>query len=175
MRHHPCTAIAIHFQSKELAMSKELLATVPAILLALGTCTALAGETINESGTMACVTDKWDEKEPEKGHKLVEAIQRCVLMPDDAAAPKVSEDCKGNYEYMPDGSWKGSGTCTDTYVGGGTMTDTWEEGSHLKEYTYKKAAGTGKYKGATGSGTYMYENLTDTLAAGRYKGTLLMP
>ena len=156
-------------------MSKELLAAAPAILLALGIPAASAGETISEAGTMVCVTDKWDEKEVAKGHKLVDAVQRCVLMPDDTTAPKVTEECKGNYEYMPDGTWKGTGTCTDTYVGGNTMIDTWEEGSHLKEYTYKKAGGTGKYQGASGSGTYMYENFTDTLSGGRYKGTLQLP
>ena len=57
---------------------------------------------------MACVIDKWDEKEPDKGHKLVDYAGRCVNIPDDPAAPKITEDCVGNYEYMPDGSWKGS-------------------------------------------------------------------
>ena len=33
-------------------------------------------------------------------------------------------------------------------------TDSWEEGSHLKEYTYKNTGGTGKYEGASGGGTY---------------------
>ena len=33
-------------------------------------------------------------------------------IPDDVAAPKSTGDCAGKYEYMPDGSWKGSGTCT---------------------------------------------------------------
>ena len=30
---------------------------------------------------MACVNDKWDEKEPEKGHKLVDDASRCVAHP----------------------------------------------------------------------------------------------
>ena len=42
--------------------------------------------------------------------------------------------------------------------------DSWEEGSHLKEYTYKITGGTGKYEGASGGGTYMYENVSDTIA-----------
>jgi hypothetical protein len=37
-------------------------------------------------------------------------------------------------------------------------------GSHLKEYTYKVTGGTDKYEGASGGGTYVYDNLTDTLA-----------
>jgi hypothetical protein len=45
----------------------------------------------------------------------------------------------------------------------------------LKEYTYKITGGTGKYKGAGGGGTYFYENLTDTLSGGTYKGTIELP
>jgi hypothetical protein len=52
---------------------------------------------------------------------------------------------------------------------------TWEEGSHLKEYTYTKTGGTGKYQGVKGGGTYMYQSLTDTLSGGRYKGTIQLP
>jgi hypothetical protein len=121
------------------------------------------------------VTDKWDEKELEKGHKLVDSANRCVLVPDDRSAPKVTEACTGKYEYMPDGSWKGSGSCTDAYPGGDKVFLDWEEGSHLKEYSYKKTGGTGKYKGVGGGGAYFYESLTDTLAAGWYKGKLLLP
>jgi hypothetical protein len=92
------------------------------------------------------VNDKWDEKEPEKGHKLVDAIQRCVEIPDDSAAPKYSQDCKGKYEYMPDSSWKGAGTCTDSFKGGDKRYETWKEGSHLKEYLYEITGGTGTYQ-----------------------------
>ena len=112
---------------------KRLSVALPAVLLLLGSGAAKAGQTINDAGTMACVTDKWDEKEQEKGHKLVDAAMRCVLIPDDSAAPKVTEDCAGKYEYMPDGSWKATGTCTDNYPGGDKISLTWEEGSHLKE------------------------------------------
>jgi hypothetical protein len=37
------------------------------------------------------------------------------------------------------------------------------------------AGGTGKYQGASGGGTYMYENLTDALLGGRIKGTMELP
>ena len=114
---------------------------------------AEAGQTISDVGAMACVNDKWDEKEPEKGHKLVDFAGRCINVPDDPAAPKNAGECVGNYEYMPDESWKGSGTCTYTFKGGDTLSDSWEEGSHLKEYTYKFTRGTGKYQGASGGGT----------------------
>jgi hypothetical protein len=49
---------------------------------------------------------------------------------------------------------------------------TWEEGSHLKEYTYKNTGGTGTLEGARGGGTYTLEELTDTLLGGKYKGTI---
>jgi hypothetical protein len=136
---------------------------------------AKAGETINEAGALGLVTDKWDEKEVEKGHKLVEYAGRYVQIPDDPAEPKATGDCTGRYEYMPDSSWKGSGTCTVTFKAGDTLQESWEEGSLLKEYSYKYTGGTGKYDGAKGGGTYTSENLTDTLAGGTYKGTIILP
>ena len=132
-------------------------------------------QTINDVGAIAYVNDKWDEKEVEKGHKLVDYAGRCVLIPDDPAAPKQTEECVGKYEYMPGGSWKASGTGTVTYKGGDTLSVSWEEGSDLKEYTFKVTSGTGKYQGATGEGTYFYENLTDTLSGGTYKATIQLP
>jgi hypothetical protein len=144
-------------------------------MLMLGAVSAKAGETINDVGAMACINDKWDVTEPEKGHKLVDYAGRCVLIPDDAAAPKATEECVGKYEYMPDESWKGSGTCTNTYKGGDKISLTWEEGSHLKEYTYKNTGGTGKFENAGGGGTYTLEELTDTLMGGKYKGTIELP
>jgi hypothetical protein len=153
----------------------QLFVAVPAALLIFGGGTAKAAQTIPDVGAMACVNDKWDEKEPEKGHKLVDFAGRCINVPTDPAAPKNAGDCVGNYEYMPDGSWKGSGTCTYTFKDGDKVSDSWQEGSHLKEYTYQFTGGTGKYQGASGGGTYMYENITDTLAGGTYKGTLQLP
>jgi hypothetical protein len=153
---------------------KHLFVAVPAALLVLSNGVASAGETINDAGAIACINDKWDEKEVEKGHKLVDYAGRCVHIPDAPATP-FATDCVGKYEYMPDESWKGSGTCTYTYKNGDILNDSWEEGSHLKEYTYKNTGGTGKYEGASGGGTYMYENITDTLAGGTYKGTIELP
>ncbi|MGQ0456160.1 MAG: hypothetical protein ACT4OU_03755 [Hyphomicrobium sp.] len=155
-------------------MQRSLRFVAAPLLIVLQSAAALGG-TLQEAGVLACVIDKWDEKEPEKGHKLVDYAGRCVAYPDDPAASKVTEECTGKYEYMPDGSWKGSGACTDTYKAGGTKTLTFEEGSHLKEFTYKVTGGTGKYEGLSGSGTYTNENLTDTLTAGRYKATLTLP
>ena len=100
---------------------KQLSVAVPAALLVIGSGAANAGQTINEAATMACVNDKWDEKEPEKGHKLVDFAGRCINVPNDPAAPKSAGDCVGKYEYMPDESWKGSGTCTYTFKGGDTL------------------------------------------------------
>jgi len=153
----------------------QLILAVPAALFIFGSGAANAGQTINEAATMACANDKWDEKEPEKGHKLVDFAGRCINVPNDPTASKSAGDCVGNYEYMPDGSWKGRGTCTYTFKGGDKVSDSWEEGSLLKDYIYKYTGGTGKYQGASGGGTYMYENITDTLAGGTFKGQLVLP
>ena len=73
---------------------------MPTTLFILGNGAANAGQTIDDVGAIACVNDKWDEKEVEKGHKLIDYAGRCVLIPDDTAAPKYTEDCVGKYEYM---------------------------------------------------------------------------
>jgi hypothetical protein len=154
---------------------KALLLVLPAMVLILDLGAAKADKTFDEAGVIVCVNDKWDEKEVEKGHKLVDMVQRCVLVPSDAAEPKATEDCVGKYEYMADGSWKAAGTCTNNYKGGDKATLTWQEGSHLKEYPYEYTGGTGKYQDAKGGGTYTYESLTDTLFAGTYKGKIILP
>ena len=74
---------------------KHLFLAVPATLLILGSGVANAGQTIDDVGVLACATDKWDEKEPEKGHKLVDFAGRCISVPTDAA-PKSAGDCVGN-------------------------------------------------------------------------------
>jgi hypothetical protein len=154
---------------------KPLVAVLPQVLFILSAGSANAGKTLEEAGAIACVIDKWDETELQKGHKLAEATMRCVVIPDDPAAQKYAEDCVGKYEFMPNGSWKGGGTCNNNFKGGDKSYETWEEGSHLKEYIYKITGGTGKYEGAGGGGTYSYENLTDRLAGGKYRGKLELP
>ena len=100
---------------------RYMLVALPLALCALGHGPANAGQTIHEEADLACVVDKWDEKEPEKGHKLVDYASRCVIIPDGDAGYKAAEVCTGNFEYKSDGSWKGTGTCTDTLKGGDTM------------------------------------------------------
>jgi len=148
---------------------------IAAALLVVTQVSANAGQSFEESGVLVCVTDKWEVKEPEKGHKLVDAAMRCGVVPDNLALEKYAQDCTGKYEYMPDGSWKSAGSCANSFKSGDKSYETWEEGSHLKEYTYKKTGGTGKYAGASGGGTYMYEGVTDTVFGGRYKGQLILP
>ena len=79
---------------------KKLLIAAP-VLLVLSHGTANAGQSVEEAGALVCVTDKWDEKELEKGHKLVDAALRCGVVPDDPALPKYAQDCAAKYEYMP--------------------------------------------------------------------------
>jgi hypothetical protein len=157
-------------------MSKQLLVAVPVAFLFVGQGVANAGKTEEEVGTLVCLIDKWNETEPAKEHKLVDYAGRCMIVPDDPAGPKVTEECTGKFEYKPDKSWKANGTCTDTYPNGDKKYITWEEGSHLnKEYTYEATGGTGKYQGVKGSGTYRYENLTDSVYGGKIKGKLELP
>ena len=148
---------------------------IAAALLVVTQGSANASRSFKESGVLVCVTDKWAETEPEKGHKLVDAAMRCGVVPDNPALEKYAQDCTGKYDYMPDGSWKSAGSCTNSFKSGDKSYETWEEGSHLKEYTYKKTGGTGKYAGASGGGTYMYEGVTDTVFGGKYKGQLILP
>jgi hypothetical protein len=148
---------------------------LPPALLILGLSAAHAGPRVDEAGAIACVNDKWDESEPDKGHKLVDYAGRCVNVPNDPSAEKVTEECVGKYEYLPDGSWTGAGTCTRTHKGGDRTYDSFAEGSQLKDYTYIITGGTGKYERATGGGTYSCENLTDTLCGGTYKGVMELP
>ena len=154
---------------------KRILFIAPVALVACGASTANAGKTADEAGALSCVTDKWDEKEIEKGHKLADWVGRCVGVPDDPTAPKYTEDCKVKYEYMPDESWKASGTCTWNFKDGDKVYDTIEEGSHLKESTYKITGGTGKFEGASGGGAYACDSLSDTLCGGRFKGQMILP
>jgi hypothetical protein len=63
---------------------RHLFVAVLAALIILGTGAANAAQTVNEAGALACVTGKWDEKEVETGHKLVDYAARCVVIPDDA-------------------------------------------------------------------------------------------
>jgi hypothetical protein len=113
----------------------QLFVAMPAALFTLGNGVAIAGQTVDVAGAIACVNDKWTKSEPDKGHKLADLVQRCVIIPNHPAALKFTQDCVGKSDYMPDKSWKASGTCTDTFKGGDKRYESWEEGSHLKEYT----------------------------------------
>jgi hypothetical protein len=148
---------------------------IAAALLVVTQGAAHASQSFQESGVLVCVTDKWAETVPEKGHKLVDAAMRCGVVPDSPALEKYAQDCTAKYEYLADRSWKGSGTCTNSYKSGDKSYESFEEGSHLQPYTYKKTGGTGRYAGASGGGTYMYEGVTDVVFGGRYKGELILP
>ncbi len=92
---HPLKQLRQMSKQDDTMNLKHLFVAVPAALLILGNGAANAGQTINEAGALACVNDKWDEKEPEKGHKLVDYAGRCVHIPDDPAAPKSHGGLRG--------------------------------------------------------------------------------
>ena len=77
-----------YLERKDTMKLKQFSVAVPVTLIVLGGGVVYAGQTINDVGAIACVNDKWDVKEPEKGHKLVDYAGRCINVPDDAAAPK---------------------------------------------------------------------------------------
>jgi hypothetical protein len=150
----------------------RLFFVVPALLVVVASGPARAAD---ETGVIVCMTDKWDEKEVAKGHKLVDYAGRCVTVPSDTSRETVASDAVGKYEYMPDGSWTGSGTGTDHLKSGDTRTFTWDEGSDLKEYKYTYTGGTGKAKNAKGGGTYFYQPITETIYSGTYKDQIELP
>ena len=49
-------------------LKQQLLVAVPTALFILGNGTAIAGETVDVAGAIACVNDKWTELELYKGH-----------------------------------------------------------------------------------------------------------
>jgi hypothetical protein len=134
-----------------------------------------AAEKVDEPGVIVCVSDKWDEKEIGKNHKVVDYAGRCVKVPDAASANKTTEECNGKYEYKPDGTWQAAGTCLVTVKEGETMSIAWQEGSGLDLNTYQANGGTGRFKGVTGGGTYKYDQLTTTLFGGRYHSKWELP
>src|SRR5262249_9261282 len=75
------SALARSLANESAMCLKQMLVAAPAAMFFLGGGAANASEPIKDTGAMACVTDKWDVKEPEKGHKLVDAAMRCVLIP----------------------------------------------------------------------------------------------
>ena len=158
---------------KLMAMS----AAIAAALLLVASGAANAGERIESSGYDACVTDLWDVLELDEGHSVALYKGRCVTLNDDPSAGdhKSTGECVGIYEFMPDESWKGSGSCTWTGRDGDKWFLTFEEGSHLDESTYEFTGGTGKLAGATGGGTYVGEELTDALLMERYKDVMELP
>ena len=156
--------------------SKRLFAPISAALLVLGIGPASAGKTVEGAGAVACVSDKWNVSEREKGHKLIDYAGRCVFIPNDVAAEKATQECAGNFEYMPDGSYKGNGTCTHTFKNGDKRYHTWEEGTHIKERgRFTITGGTGKLDGVRGSGTYALDELTDTLQGGTFTEKVELP
>jgi hypothetical protein len=118
---------------------------------------------IKDAGAQACIDETWDG---------TNYTGTCVDIPDDAEAIETSTGkLQGKYEDLSDGGWKGSGTCIYAMDGGDEIHESWEEGSHLKEYTYRYTGGTGKYAKISGGGTYNYDE-HGAFAGGRYNGTL---
>ena len=154
---------------------KHLFVAVPAAFFILGNGAANAGQTMNEVGAIACVNDKWDESEPDKGHKLVDSLVDAYSSPTIPPHRSPRRIAWGSTSTCQIRAGRATGPALTPLKVETRPNHSWEEGSHLKEYTYKNTGGTGKYEGASGGGTYMYEGLTDTLFGGTYKGQLVLP
>ena len=77
---------------------------------------------------------------------------------------------------MPDESWKGVRDLHLDILK--VATSNTKPGRRVRTSRSTRSrwtGGTGKYEGAKGGGTYTYDNLTDTLSAGRYKGKMELP
>ena len=120
-----------------------------------------------QSGKSVYIDDKpW---RLEKGQKLGDYTGRELDISDDGAATKLTGYIEGKYEST-NGSWKGSGTCTYRDQDGDELYESWEEEGLENKGTYKTTGGTGKYKGASGSGTYTLDpkGLAEPLSGGTY-------
>ena len=154
---------------------RQLVVAVPAALLILGSGAANAGRAHKRCGHHGLRERQMGR---EGARERTQAGRRCHAMrPHSRRSRRTDDQLRTAWKLRVHArqSWKGTGTCTDNYPGGDKISLTWEEGSHLKEYTYTKTSGTGKYQGVKGGGTYMYQNLSDTLSGGRYKGTIELP
>ena len=181
------SSVHLHVQGKHGFTKSNTMAPAlypNALYCDCGKCSAVEDTMLEEStGALALVVDKWNVSEPEKGHKLVEYAGRGLGIPDDRTEPPAVGSYLGNYEFWPDGRWKGAGIATETFEGEGTTYYTWEEGSTLTENTYKYTGGTGIYEGVSGGGTYtLYEGVSGggpytpcTLQGCRYKDQIVFP
>ena len=94
-----------------------------------------------------------DEKLPD-GRILRHGRQRGFILADDEDYPlhMASIDCSGISLWQSDGSrWQGSGTCVEIDRDGDIAWCWWEGTNEGVKWGYLR--GTGKYEGATGSGT----------------------
>jgi len=97
-------------------------------------------------GAMVCVNDMWNEKEPEKCHKLVDTlVAECTSL---TTPPRRQRRV---YAWGELERQRGLQPILQKW---GHIVRNLGGGSHLKEYIFKITGGTGKYAGAKGGGTY---------------------
>jgi hypothetical protein len=85
------------------------------VLLLLSADFASAQQTVEDSGIATYVRDN-QVYELEKGHIVVVVNEKGILIADDPSLPthNTTSDCIGMFEEFPDGTYKGSGYCTNT-------------------------------------------------------------
>jgi hypothetical protein len=140
---------------------------------------AQAQQKIEEAGIDVVVRDN-HVSELEEGHVVVLIDVKGVRMTDDPSDPlnMTTIDCTGMFEEFPDGKYNGDGYCTNMDLEGHKLIFRWSENSDRAEGQYEVAAGTGKFEGAKGEGTY---TITEVLTGpqgrhvGRWRGTTEYP
>ena len=154
---------------------KQLFVAVPAALFVIGNGVAIAGQTVGVAGTIACVTDKRDEKEPEQG---TQARRRCAAMrrhPRRCRLTEVRSRLRRQVRvHARTRAGRAPGPALATLKGGTGYTIPGRKVRTSKN-TRTNIPVALKVRGASGGGTYMYESLTDTLTGGTYKGQLVLP
>ena len=156
---------------------KQFFIAVPAALLLVAAGPANAGESVKKWGHGAYATVVLDVLELDEGHSVMWWRGEGVEVDDDPSSPTHlnTGDCVLVLETMPDETYSGSGFCTFTDRDGDKYFLKHWVGSGMEESRYEYTGGTGKWTGATGGGTYVLEELTDTLSAFRYKGVIELP
>jgi hypothetical protein len=125
------------------------------VLLLLSADFASAQQTVDDSGIATYVRDN-QVYELEKGHIVVLVNEKGILIADDPslATHNTTSDCIGMFEEFPDGTYKGSGYCTNTdHREGHKLFLRWSATSDTPEGRYEIIGGTGKFEGVKGEGT----------------------
>ncbi len=160
-------------------MKLTVRATLVAAAILLGSVgTTVAGETISASGDSTAVFVV-DVLQLEEGHQLILYRGKYVFIAQDTSTPNhlavgdcyASVDAQGELESV-------QGYCAFTDRGGDRYFVRFERGTGEEDGRWSVIAGTGKWDGATGGGTYVSETISpppNGRAVTHLTGEIVMP